>query len=133
MEDVATESDLGLSIIFLDHIDMMSYSFSFCVFFVDIYSINVGNILLQDWKNSFWSLIGVKHNYVAQCKLNIRLQKFQVFSLQMLLFSLYINSVKKITTHIFNFLFFLIFFYFLLSIGFHMNNMCIFCIAYTVQ
>lgn len=73
MEDVATESDLGLSIIFLDHIDMMSYSFSFCVFFVDIYSINVGNILLQDWKNSFLSLIGVKHNYVAQYKLNIRL------------------------------------------------------------
>lgn len=30
----------------------------------------------------------------------------------MLLFSLYINSVKKITTHIFNFLFFLIFFKF---------------------
>lgn len=30
----------------------------------------------------------------------------------MLLFSLYINSVKKITTHIFNFLFFLIFFLF---------------------
>lgn len=50
-----------------------SHSFSFCVFFVDIYSINVGNILLQDWKNSFLSLIGVKHNYVAQSKLNIRL------------------------------------------------------------
>lgn len=36
MEDVATVSDLGLSIIFLDHIDMMSYSFSYCVFLVDI-------------------------------------------------------------------------------------------------
>lgn len=65
--------DLGLSIIFLDHTDMMLYSFSYCVFLVDIHSISVGNILLQDWKNSFLSLIGVKHNYVAQRKLNLRL------------------------------------------------------------